>query len=1387
MRTIFVKLTIVLLCFAFFALLPPLSAQAGDMPDGLIAGNQINRAGQVNGTSGTDLTAINGKGAKLDMNFAQTPLYFIVNKGQVNGKAKFYAKASRYTLWLTGESLVFDSQRRFTGDGMSQGTTFARDVSRLVFQGANKNPQMVPLDAAQVKVNYFVGKDKSKWRSAVPTSMAVLYKNLYKGINLKVYGIEKSIEYDWVVKPAANPGEIKFEYRDVKGTGIDAEGNLLVKTGAGELMHKKPVSYQVFDGERKAVDVKFKRIATNTYGFDVGDYDKSRELVIDPVVLAYSTYLGGADNELFWDIALDDGGNAYVTGVSYGSDFPVLGQYQSDQGGYDAVIARFDTTKSGASSLIWSTYLGGGDEDWAYGIAVDGSGNVYVAGYTDSTDFPTLNPFQSDQTGRDAFIAKLDGDMGGSGLLYSTYLGGSGDDRCYGIAVDGSGQVYVTGSTASTDFPTHNEYQGNRGEKDAFVTRLDTTAGAAGLVYSTYLGGDLDDSGSDIALDANDAVYITGSTRGSGFPVLNELQAFGGGYTDAFVAKVDTSGSGASSLIYSTYLGGDHIDTGGGIAVDGSGNTYVVGRTESYDFPTLNEYQGYQGSGWNIADSGDVFVTRLNAGGSGSLSLAYSTYLGGFSYDIGSDIAVDNSGNAYVVGQSVSPDFPIVNHYQEDQSVEDVVIAWIDTNQNGASSLVYSTYLGGEGMDFGRGIALDADGNVYLTGYTFSNDFPTMNPYQAAAQQRGYADGFVTRLSFSAPPVVNSPTVTDITSNTATLGGNIADAKGQDIVDWGIYWSTDRNFKPPVEGTREPNYGLRGSGQFANRVSGLPLNTTIYFNAYAGSVAGKAFSAQRSFITLGIMAPTVTTVTTYNITSNLASSGGDVVSDGGKEVTAKGVCWSTSPNPTTADSHTVDGTGTGPFISEITGLTPKTTYYVRAYATNSEGTAYGDEDSFITAIPPHIELGRNGLNFGAIRGGAQTGTQDFMLNNTGGGSFEWTATPLESWITVSPASDSGERELSVSVDASNLAVGSYRGTISIAAANADNSPVNVDIYLEVIAPGDAKPPIGYFDSPDESKTLFSSVSVSGWVLDDTEVSKVEIYRDPVKANEKDLVYIGDAVLVDGARSDIETKYPEYPKNYQGGWGYLMLTNALPNGGNGSYVIRAFATDNSGNRVPLGSKKIVCDNSTNVKPFGALDTPTQGGIASGTDFVNFGWALTAKPNTIPIDGSTIMVWVDGEPLPGHPAYNVPRKDLAARFPDYNNSAGPGGFYFINTRMYRNGVHRIAWSVKDDAGNMDGIGSRYFKILNEDLPQKGPPRGRGKAPPGPPICTAWLMPVVRMYTQIVFLLNFVEKQFECIVLRESTTNTVIFTLDFLLWTFYFSLSPPPGLSVTIKNCI
>jgi hypothetical protein len=340
-----------------------------------------------------------------------------------------------------------------------------------------------------------------------------------------------------------------------------------------------------------------------------------------------------------------------------------------------------------------------------------------------------------------------------------------------------------------------------------------------------------------------------------------------------------------------------------------------------------------------------------------------------------------------------------------------------------------------------------------------------------------------------------------------------------------------------------------------------------------------------------------------------------------------------------------------------------------------------------------ISLDKTLFNF-AGSGSHVTGSQLLRISNSGTGILNWTAEPGESWIQVSPSGGNGPGIVTITVNPTGLSPGTATGIISITDDSALNSPQMVNVKMTVYKFGLTRSPFGYFETPLDGATgITGSIPVTGWALDDIRVNKVEIYLEQGKK----LVFIGNAVFIEGARPDVEQAYPSYPFNYKAGWGYMMLTNFLPNQGNGTFTLYAVATDNEGNHSTLGTKTITCDNANAVKPFGTIDTPAQGGTASGKRFANWGWVLTPQPNKIPLDGSTINVWVNGVNM-GHPNYNIHRTDIAGLFPGYLNSHGGCGYFYLNTAKYENGMHTILWSAEDSVGNKDGIGSRYFFIEN-----------------------------------------------------------------------------------------
>jgi len=351
--------------------------------------------------------------------------------------------------------------------------------------------------------------------------------------------------------------------------------------------------------------------------------------------------------------------------------------------------------------------------------------------------------------------------------------------------------------------------------------------------------------------------------------------------------------------------------------------------------------------------------------------------------------------------------------------------------------------------------------------------------------------------------------------------------------------------------------------------------------------------------------------------------------------------------------------------------------------------------------PPVIELTESALNFGAASDVA-TSNQYFWIKNSGLGTMNWTLEADSDWLNCSPLAGADEGKIVVSVDTSGLAVGDYTGTVTVNSPEAENSPQNLSVNLRIFQSGADSAPFGSFDTPGDGWTLSGSVAVTGWALDDIEVSKVEIKRDPdpddnpAAIGSDGLVYIGEAIFVNESRPDVGSYFPDYPMKDRAGWGYLMLTYGLPRQGNGTFRLHAFAEDSTGHRVSLGSKQITSDNANRVQPFGTIDTPAPGETVSG-GYANFGWALTPPPNMIPTDGSTLWLSIDGVFI-GQPEYNNFRQDIHDSFPGYLNSDGAVGYYWLDTTAYSNGVHNIGWYAVDNAGNADGFGSRFFEIQN-----------------------------------------------------------------------------------------
>jgi hypothetical protein len=711
---------------------------------------------------------------RVEERHAKLPLSFEPNVGQTHSEVRFFSRAPGYVLFLTSTEAVLASD--------------AAAPLRMRWAGANSRAAISAVKELPGKSNYYKGQDPRRWRTNVPHYGEVRFSSVYRGIDLVFYGTQEGhVEYDFVVAPGADPKAIALAFDGSEKLELDGDGNLLValtrgpNTDRAKVVLRKPVIYQDVDGVRKSVTGTYALRDGNRAGFQIGAYDPDRPLVIDPVLtLAYSTFLGGSGNDRALAIAVDDSGSAVVTGNTNSINFPTANANQSTApGGDDHFVAKLSPN---GSSLVYATYLGGSEGEAANqgAVALDGSGNAYIAGGTHSADFPTTagayqtalnNPNQGFGS-FDGYVVKLNGT---GALVYSTFLGGSFFDGIYAIDVDGAGNAYVTGTTLSNDFPTQNAIKS--AQDDSFVAKLNA-AGSA-LVYSTYFGGNLFDIPEGIAVDSSGSAYVTGMTGSSDFPIVNAVQSTidptecqpGVRCGDAFLTKINPAGS---AFVYSTYLGGSNKDRGADVEVDAFGAAYVVGDTLSTNFPTASPLQA------SNAGAEDVFIAKFAAAGS---ALVYSTYLGGsgregtgYSNDhlVGLGIAVDAAGDVYLAGVTSSGDFPAVDAFQSFiQGGPSEAQAFV-TKLNGAgTALTYSTAINPpQNMSFQADVGIDLVGGVYASGGVGQGGILGSYPTTANAVQPVYGggsfDAFVAKLThFTAVTIDIKP---DSSPNTINLG-----------------------------------------------------------------------------------------------------------------------------------------------------------------------------------------------------------------------------------------------------------------------------------------------------------------------------------------------------------------------------------------------------------------------------------------------------------------------------------------------------------------------------------------------------------------------------------------------------------------------------------------
>jgi Beta-propeller repeat len=691
--------------------------------------------------------------------YGKLPLSFELNEGQTNQQVKFLSRGAGYEMFLTSTEAVVvmgKATKARHGDTPAEKSknplASQLAVLRMQLAGSNALANVRGADELPGTTNYFIGKDASQWHTNIRQYGKVRYHDVYPGVDLVYYGNQGQLEHDFVVAPGADAKLIRFSLNGIEKVSVDKQEDLVLGMSNGEVKLKKPTAYQEIAGVRHEVASRYV-LDGSQVSFDVGSYDRSRTLVIDPT-LSYLSYLGGSndDSQASTSLVVDAAGNAYIATGTLSTDFPVTaGAFQTTYGGApllcsqnannicgDVVVTKVSPS---GSKLIYSTYLGGSSGEYAFGLAVDKDGAAYIGGYTESADFPvTAGAYQTSFAGRspscppaffpcgDAFVTKLS--PSGAKLVYSTYVGGSGDDYIENLAIDRAGNVYATGSTDSLDYPTTpGAFQtvmpctfalcGS-----AFVTKLNASGTA--LEYSTYLSGTGGSGGGSIGVDQFGNSYVAGSTGSLDFPVT--ASAFQRRLTpglcgtppsfpcpDLFLTKLNSSGN---AILYSTYMGGKGSEATYGLALDFESRVYLTGFTASPNFPTtVGAYRTKFGGGtcnaWYGVHCSDVFVAKFDTTKSGRASLVYSTLYGGTKEDQATSVAVNATGNAFITGWTFSNSKALTG---------DAFLAEFDST---GSKLLFSQLVGGSGFDSGDAVALDGAGNAYIAGHTLSSDLPT--------------------------------------------------------------------------------------------------------------------------------------------------------------------------------------------------------------------------------------------------------------------------------------------------------------------------------------------------------------------------------------------------------------------------------------------------------------------------------------------------------------------------------------------------------------------------------------------------------------------------------------------------------------------------------------
>jgi len=664
--------------------------------------------------------------------FGNTPLVFEPNYGQVDSSVRFLSRGDRFGFFLTDTEAIVSLS----------GSTPA--LLRMQLVGQNPHPQISGSGTQPGASHYFKGSDAAKWQQSVPHFLKVDYREVYPGIDLTYYGNQRQLEYDFTVRPHANPKAIELKFSGADQIEIGSEGDLILHTTAGEIRHQRPRVFQDRSGIEEAIEGQFVLLGSGRVGFKIGKYDSALPLIIDPKFV-YSTYFGGAgpNGDVGIDIKVDAIGTTYVTGYTSSMDFFSTNLSPTAPGGgnLDGFVMKLDST---GTNILSAMYFGGSQDDEGHRIVLDQSGLVYITGYTNSSNFPIVGGFQNKLGGKkDAYIMQVNNAV--SQILYSSYLGGTQDELSFGLSVDGNGNIYVAGETQGPNFPVVNAIRPNfgNGAADGFVTKI---APNGSIVYSTYLGGIGNDRAFDVTSDSDGNAYVVGFTTAAFPNLLNAVYGLIGDPEQAFIAKLSPNGN-AISLF--AYIGGSGSDEALRVVLDSQNNIIISGYTRSQNFPVQNAIQ------FGNAGEFDIFLMKLLPDFS---DIVFSTYIGSDGSESAPGLAVDSSDNIYLAGYTSSFQFPVVNginigtsggnlHGDRDAYVMKL---------SAGGRILFSTYVGGRSSDGAVGLAVDAAANIYVTGFSFSDDFPVVNEFQS--ELAGASDGILMKINAddvtAAVPVV---------------------------------------------------------------------------------------------------------------------------------------------------------------------------------------------------------------------------------------------------------------------------------------------------------------------------------------------------------------------------------------------------------------------------------------------------------------------------------------------------------------------------------------------------------------------------------------------------------------------------------------------------------